>query len=319
MTFAALVASDAAPGHAPDVDPALADRHQLFAIGRATWSLGRSSYVGVLATDTELGSGHNRVLGSDVSLRHGPHNWSATLLGSQSRAPLDGAKTSGLAGQATYTYETKRWVFVTQGEHYDRDFQMDTAFLKQTAITCDWSYLRLNLYPDEKKHAWFKSFSPFVFTRAGRDRIQGGDVYFGLVGMQANFTRQGFLRLDAGWGQEPWAQRELATRMARVISNAQIVRWLSYNVYLDRGRSVYYDSENPFVGASWYHSLGLTLQPATGFSQSISWERSALSHTEDGARVYRVDLLNLKTVLPVRSALRPARDRALRQSTRGRS
>jgi len=30
-------------------------------------------------------------------------------------------------------------------------------------------------------------FSPFVFTRVGRDRLQGGDVLFGLFGAQANF------------------------------------------------------------------------------------------------------------------------------------
>jgi hypothetical protein len=293
-TFAALVASDAAPGHAPDVGVDLADRHQLFAIGRATWALGRSSYAGVIATDTELGSGHNRVLGGDFSLRHGPHTWNATLLGSQSMGAQGGATTSGLAGQTTYNYQTKRWTFVNQGEHYDRGFQMDTAFLKQTGVTSDWSYGQLSLYPDEKKHAWFKRFAPFYFARASRDRIQGGDTLFGMVGVQANFTRQGFIRVDTFRGQDAWAQRELPTRGTRAMGNAQLLRWLYVNVYTSRGRSVYYDPDNPFVGPSWNHSLSVTIQPSASLSQSVSWDRSELSRS-DGSRVFRVDLLNLKT------------------------
>jgi hypothetical protein len=294
VTFAALVASDAAPGHAADVGPDLAGRHQLFAIGRATWSLGRSSYVGAIATDTELATSRNRVLGGDISLRHGAHTWNATFLGSQSVGLAGSSKTSGLAGQTTYNYQTKRWTFLTQGEHYDRDFQMDTAFLKQTGITASWSYGQLSLHPDEKKHAWFKRFAPFYFARVARDRIQGGDTLFGMIGVQAYFTRQGFIRVDTYRGQEPWLQREFRTRGTRAMGNAQILRWLYVNVFTNLGRSVYYN-DAPFVGSSWRHTLSLTIQPSASLSQSISWDRSEMNHIDDGTRVYRVDLLNLKT------------------------
>jgi hypothetical protein len=294
VTFAALASSDSAPGRAPDVDRQLSGENRTFLVGRATWSLGRSNYFGVIATDTEFGSGFNRVGGGDLSWRKGAHTWNATLLGSQARPPTGGEETSGAAGQASYSFQTKRWEAVTQTEHYDRNFQMDTAFLKQTGITSNWSYGQLSLYPDEKKHAWFKKFSTFVFGRAGRDRIQGGDVLFGLVGVRANFTRQGFLRVDAGWGQEPWAQQEFQTRDVRVMGQVQIFKWLNLDTYMSKGQSVYYDSTDPFVGPSWYHSLGMTFQPMAGFQQSVYWERSELNRPDDGPRVYRVDLLNVR-------------------------
>src|SRR5574340_601149 len=104
---------------------------------------------------------------------------------------------------------------------------MDTAFLNQSGITVNWSYAQLSLYPDEKKHPWIKRISPFVFTRTGRDRTQGGDLLLGLVGIRANFTRQGFFRVDTNWGQEPWARREWRTRGTRLMGNAQLLRWLN--------------------------------------------------------------------------------------------
>ncbi|MGE5272708.1 MAG: hypothetical protein ACM3QU_02915, partial [Verrucomicrobiota bacterium] len=295
LTFAALVASDTAPGSAPDADPLLQGKDEAFLIGRATYSLGAGNYVGAILTDTQLASGHNRVGGADLSFTRGSHSGSATFLATETLGFDGTTRRSGLAGQASYAYQTKRWTFATQGEHYDRDFQMDTAFVNQTGITGDWSFGQLSLYPDEKKHSWMKRFDFLSFGRIGRDRIQGGDTRFGLFGFRASFTRQGSLRVDAGWGQEPWAQQEFATRFLRAFGGAQLLRWLNLNAYTQWGQSVYYDTTNPFVGASWSHSFGLTLQPSSSFSQSVSWDRYQMNHLGGGERVFRVDLLNLKT------------------------
>lgn len=294
LTFAALAASDAAPGRAPEADPLLRGHDQLFLIGRATWSLGRSSYVGALATDTEIASGHNRVIGSDLSVRRGPHAWTATALASESRTSDGRETTSGFGGQAYYGYDSKRFSLGTQTEHYDRDFRMDTAFLNQTGITTNWTYGSVSLYPDEKKHGWIKKVQPFFFTRVGRDRTQGGDLLFGLIAVRANFTRQGYFRVDAGWGQEPWAQREFDTRFTRIMGGAQLLRWLNIDGRMSMGRDVYYDVEAPFTGPFWSHSVTLKVQPGASFSQSVSWDRYELSRT-GGERVFRVDLLNLRT------------------------
>jgi hypothetical protein len=294
LSFTALAASDTAPGRAPDADPLLKGRDERFLIGRATWGLGRGNYVGAIATDTGLGAGWNRVFGGDLSLRKGPHTVTGTLLASQSQASVGAARTRGVAGQATYAFQTKRWSFASQTEHYDRDFRMDTAFLNQTGVTTNWTYGQLSLYPDEKKHAWFKRFSPFFFTRAGRDRIQGGDVRLGLLGLRANFTRQGYFRIDTNRGLEPWAGREFDTRATRVMTGAQILRWLNLDARLEAGRSVYYDASDPFVGPSWSHSLSATVQPGASFSQNVSWDRYQMDRP-DGTRAFSVDLLNLRT------------------------
>jgi hypothetical protein len=294
LGFAALAAADVAPGRAPGVGPVLQGRDQLFLVGRATWSLGDGSYAGAIATVTELAAGHNRVAGADFALKRGAHTWTGTALVTASRSPDGRDATSGLGGQAFYVYETRRVVAVSQAEHYDRDFRMDTAFLSQTGVTSNWSYLQVSFYPDEKKHGWIKRVSPFVYTKLGRDRIQGGDEVFGLVGVRSNFTRQGFFRVDLAVGREPWAGRELERRFVRAMGGAQVLRWLNVEGQLSAGRSLYYDEAAPFVGPSWSHRLGLTFQPGASFSQHASWDRAQLDR-DGGGRAYRVDLLNLRT------------------------
>ena len=148
--------------------------------------------------------------GADLSLKRGSHQATATFLASKSRSDDALAETDGLAGQAFYAYETKRVVFATQVEHYDTDFRMDTAFLNQTGVTQGWSFLAPSFYPDAKKNGWLKRVVPFVFTNYGKDRVQGGNKYLVLPGIRLHTTRQGFFRVDFGWGQEPWAGQSVS-------------------------------------------------------------------------------------------------------------
>ena len=134
-----------------------------------------------------------------------------------------------------------------------------------------------------------------MFTKLGRDRIQNGDIRFGLAGVRASFTRQGYFRVDTSWGIEPWANHEFPTRGTRVMGGAQILRWLNLDGRAEIGRSVYYDTQAPFVGPSWSHSLSMTVQPGASFSQNVSWDRYQLDQPGGGGRVFRVDVLNLRT------------------------
>ena len=116
-SFAVLAAGDEAPGQqalGEPVNPFLDERKKYF-VGRGQWSLGRASYAGAIFTDTEFGSGFNRVAGTDVSLKRGDHNANASFLASKSRSDDGLQETDGLAGQATYAYETKPFVFVDAG------------------------------------------------------------------------------------------------------------------------------------------------------------------------------------------------------------
>ena len=294
--FGILAAGDEAPGHQleGEPNPFLGERRDFF-IARSQLSLGRSSYVGGILTDTEFGTGHNRVGGADVSLRFGQQGASGTFLANTTVSP-DGRETkSGLGGQATYSFENKRIVVVSQMEHYDRGFQMDTAFLNQVGITQGWTFVAPSFYPDAKKHPWFKRFVPFVFAQYGHDRIQGGGKWIVVPGVRMHFTRQGFLRIDGLVGQEPWVQRRFDIRNVRLIGQAQFTRWLNVSAQATRGRSIFYDQVDPYLGRNRGYSAQVSLQPSARFNQALSYDRVEFNRISDGSRVYTVNVLNTKT------------------------
>jgi hypothetical protein len=296
VTFGLLGAGDEAPGRqfGSEANPFL-DQRQDFYVARGQYSLGKSSYLGAIVTDTEFGSGHNRVAGGDLSLRWGRQAASATLLSTRTRSPEGTESKDGLGGQGMYSFESKRLVFITQLEHYDPGFQMDTAFLNQVGITQGWTYVAPSFYPDAKKYPWFKRFVPFYFVQYGKDRIQDGKPWIMVPGIRMNFTRQGFFRLDHVFGEQPFAGRTFKTTNTRMTAEGQFLRWLYFFGRATFGRAIFYDPADPFPGRQRTHTLEVTLQPNSRLNQKITYDRVEFDRLSDGARVFTVNVLNTQT------------------------
>jgi hypothetical protein len=301
MGFGILAAGDQAPGRqvlgeAPN--PFL-DQRKDFYVARGQYSLGRSSYVGGILTDTEFATGHNRVAGADVSVRWGRQSASTTLLTTSTRTPDGREGKNGQGGQVFYSFETKPFVFLAQAEHYDRGFQMDTAFLNQVGITQGWAFVAPSFYPDAKKYPWFKRFVPFAFARYGRDRVQDGTPWIVVPGFRMHFTRQGFLRIDTIFGEEPWVGRTFRVSETRFMAEAQITGWLYFFARTTFGRSIFYDPTDPYLGRQRTHTADVTLQPSARLSQKVSYNRVEFDRDSNGERVFTVDVINTRTTFQI--------------------
>src|SRR4029079_10251114 len=122
---------------------------------------------------TQHAGRRNLVGGGDLSVRLSPsQSISSMFLSSQTRDRTN--DTSGNAAHVSYSYETRRFEFSEVAEHYDRDFQMDTAFYNQTGFSVGTTYGSVNLYPHGGKGFWLQRVTPFVFSRLGHDEIQDG-------------------------------------------------------------------------------------------------------------------------------------------------
>ncbi|HET9316434.1 MAG TPA: DUF5916 domain-containing protein [Vicinamibacteria bacterium] len=295
--FALLASGDDAPGRQLDdgfVNPFLGDRKEFY-IARGQYSLGPSSYVGAIATDSEFGVGHNRVGGADFAVKTGNHRFAGNVLTTRTEDPTGAESKDGMGANVYYEYATKPFVFIQQVEHYDTGFQMDTAFQNQVGITQGWTYAGYALYPDAKKTPWLKRINPFVFLRYGNDRIQEGKPWLALGGVRFNTLRQGFFRLDVMRGEDAWVGQTFPTSQVRVFAEAQLLRWLYFNSRAQFGRGVFYDPVNPYSGdeRSYYAELGL--QPTPRFNQSVTYDRVEFDRHSTGERVYTVNVLNTKT------------------------
>jgi hypothetical protein len=262
-------------------------------VARVSHGLRRSDYVGAIMTHTNNDGRNNVVAGGDISLRHGAaHSWSATFLTSKT-TDREAADTSGNTGQFTYTYATRRWFVTSQAEHYDRDFEMDTAFYNRTGFTGAWSFGEVSWYP---KDSWLQRIHPFYFVKYAKDRIQDGDEDFLHTGIRFNVTRQGFLNFSHGRGHESWmgTKYEVGSDF-NFFGNMQALRWLNLSGNFNFGPAIFYDEVDPFQGRSRRYNVEATVQPNQHLSQNVEYTNVRFTRPSTGALVYDLDIVNSKT------------------------
>lgn len=296
VTFGLLNASDESPEDIGNRGSVVDGKNKFFTIARATYSLGKSDYIGAIATDTEHAGRHNRVEGGDVSIKFSPpQQLTATFLESQTEVGSTGG-THGMASQLSYSYNTRRFNWATQAEHYGRDFQMDTAFYNRTGFTSGWSYGEINFYPKEGSDFWLKRVHPFYWAKRGHDQVQDGSEDYLNLGIRFHFTRQGFLNIATQHGHEAWIGRRFQTGpRINLFGSSQIFRWLSVNGSFNKGRDIYYDRVNPFQGKSQSGAFGFSFQPDPHFQQNVDYNTVRFDRASSGERIYTVHIVNTQT------------------------
>ena len=281
-TFAVLSAADAS---VPGSD-------ELFTIGRALRTYGNGQYIGALVTDTEHGVEHNRVAAADIAFQQGPTVlWNAALLHSDTQS-ASGETTQGNGAHARVAYSTRRLTLISHVEHFDRGFQMDTAFLNRVGVTRTWDYGEVNFYPTGQ-FAWIKRIAPFGWTTASDDRTQGGTEFQVMPGIRFNFVRQGSLRLDFDRGHETFAGRRFRTGRMHADGRAQITRWLNVSGTLEQSPAIYYDPLEPFGGTQTNRNLGIDWQPSAKLTHNLSYDFVRFDRST-GEQVYNVHIVNLR-------------------------
>jgi uncharacterized protein DUF5916/cellulose/xylan binding protein with CBM9 domain len=281
------------------------DHDHFFSIGRAQYSFGPSNYVGALFTDTTSTVDGNRVAGMDLKYRvTATQRLDALALVSSTRAEGETHSRTGLGAQASYSYETDKWIAVGTGEHYGDDFDMATAFINRVGITGGWGYLNRSWYPDKTKYPWIRRVSIINFTKGGEDRLSGGgNEFFTVVGGQFNFTRQGFWRVQRTFGFEHWQGERFKNGGFSTFGSVQLFRWLAINGGYFSGLAVYYDPEEPFQGQSDSYNVGFTFQPSGRLSEELAIDHIAFNREATGERVYTVTVINSKTTYQFTRAL----------------
>lgn len=298
-TFAFLGAGDKWAGREyegeEDVNPYLG-LNANYMIGRVKYSLGGENYIGALYSGKELAESYNRVIGSDFRFmfwKH--HSLYGNFLYSFSNQPFEEGKFNGCSLNLTWTYNTKPLEALLLAEHFDKNFNMDTAFYERTGITSIYYYFCPLWYLDPGAFPWIRKIRTFTWGFYTHDWKTGMDDYFTQIVVQPFMKWNGWFRLDYNLWGESWGGVTYKKKFFRIWSGMQVTKWMTFYTRLRVGDSIYYDNENHFMGdyISWFTELNL--QPTDNFNQYFSYTYETLKNPVTEESQYNVHIIQSKT------------------------
>jgi len=296
-SFGVLVSDDNSPGKSlENEENVLEGKTAKFAVGRYKYSFGGDNYAGLIYSGRELADGYNRIGGADFQYRlKNKHNFDAAFLVSGSQDAVNNGKTTGNATMINYLYGSKKMAVWAGLERFDPGFNMETAFYQRKGFSRATLYLGPNFHPNEKKYPWIRRINPFVFTYVLHDLETRQDDVLLVLALRTFWTRQGMVRLDYVSLKEYWKVNSFDQYLWRIMANAQATKWLNFFTRVSRGKTIYYDEENPYLGDNLSFSVDVILQPNAKFTQSFDFYHETFTQPLTGEKEYTINIINSRT------------------------
>jgi hypothetical protein len=261
----------------------------------------KKDYLGAIFTNRNFVDGYNRAFGSDIYLRlgKGNHFLRANYLYTTSKDPSTQEKSDGSTLTASYKFHSKPFDLMTSYEYFDKDFRMDTAFIRRRGMSKFTSYMTLNFYPDRKKTPWLNRITPFAFGYYLHDLFTGEDDYLYNVGIKFNFPKNANYRLEYKTFREYWVGQTFKGSFLDTFGGIQLFNWLNLYAFFQVGDGIYYDPTAPLMGKGLIFDFQTTIQPNEKITQFFQYYYQKLERKSDGEKLYDVNILNSNTTYQV--------------------
>jgi hypothetical protein len=294
-TFGIIAAGDEYPGYRweDEVNPnqgQIAD----FGILRIKRSLDSDNYYGLIYSGRIFDNASNQVVGGDFQYRLFKNQQAAlSVLNSSTQNPDTKKYQNGANVNFWNFWATEKYQIAMAFEHYDKRFQMDSAFLTRTAINNGWLYGHYTFYP--KKIKWIKRIQPDIIFNGTHDTETRMNDYNIISELYIRFYTQASVSMDVNHFQECWAGQAFHGTIWDFNGSAQFTKWLQCYANFSTGRHIYYSGDPAYLGRQNSLSLGMTLQPGTKWNQSFDFYREDFYRLSDHGRVYTAQILNSRT------------------------
>lgn len=306
-SFGVLAASDESTGWVDEDDEdenPHPGKNGNYLIARTRRTLTGDSFWGAIYSGREFGGDLNHVVGVDGQHRFFENQQTTfSILQSFDRGVTDAAFRSGNGLNFTHRYQTKKLGIIGALEHYDSNFNMESAFMFRTGITNGWVYFGPNFFPTSPRLSWLKRFSPqIIYVRLHDFTTRQDDSFFSLP-FEFSFSRQGFFLFEPVRETESWEGVTYDKKLFNLMGMVQLTKWLGIESVCQIGDWIYYDGDPPFLGKNYSLNLETRWQPGKNFTQNFDFFHEDFYRYSDGQREYRVNIINSRTTYQINKYL----------------
>ncbi len=266
------------------------DTNAQFNIFRLKADVFKESYIGFALTDKELtGGAYNRLAGVDGQLKFGDHfffNFQANASKTKNNEIQTGLAP---ALYGNIGYYLKHWGAGAYASSIHPDFEAASGFINRVDYRNLGGYAFLNVYPEKP------------FLNQIRFQVNGGQRFTYLeniledqwVEFNSNlrFTEFSQLDIELRRSMERYNGIEFNKTGLEISTSTNFIEWLPFSLYFSTGNSIFYDSDDPFLGYSNAYGVSLTLKPNNRLQIGTSLTKQTFWENRGGDQVFDYNVL----------------------------
>ncbi len=266
------------------------DANALFNIFRLKADVFKESYIGLALTDKQLtGGSYNRLVGVDGQIKFTDQ----FFLNFQANA----AKTKYGEQESDFVpalygnlgYYSKYWGGGLIGAAIHPDFVAASGYVNRVDYRHLMGHTYFNIFPEKK------------YMTQIRFRANGGQRYsfhnsvlqdrWVELGANLRFTEFSQMNVEVRRSMERYGGLDFNKTGVELSSSTNLIRWLPFGFVLATGDSIFYDSDDPFLGYSNMYGVFLTLKPSNRVQVGVQFTKQTFWEEWGGEQIYDYNVL----------------------------
>jgi hypothetical protein len=277
------------------------DKNALFSIFRMKADVAPGSYLGFCLTDKKIDGAFNRVAGMDGQIKW-KNNFFFSFQTIGSKTKFESRETPVVpALYAEASYFSKYWGGGVSWQSMHPDFEASSGFVNRVDYRQFGGYVFVNIYPEKE------------FMNQIRLSVNAGQMYeyFGNTlsdqwvsgNVHLRFTEFNQMNITYRNSMEKYEQIDFHKNVIALDANISVIGWLPFGAYFRTGDSIYYDTEDPFLGYSNTYGIYFTLKPSQQIQYSIDFMKQTFWEESDGNLVYDINVLRNRLTYQISKTL----------------
>jgi len=181
------------------------------------------------------------------------------------------------------------------------DFEASSGYVNRVDYRSFGAYTSFRLYPEKKYLNQIR-----LGLNAGRRYGYFGDLLvdsWARADLQVRVTEFSQIYASFQSRMERYEGIDFNIKSLSVNGEANLIGWLPFGFYYERGHSIYYDPDDPFLGWNNTYVFYFTAKPSKRLQASVSFRKQTFWEERGGEQVYDFNVFRQRTTYQLSKAL----------------
>ncbi len=277
------------------------DDNALFNIFRMKTDVFKESYLGFCLADKEIDGSYNRVIGVDGQFKFkNRYFFSFQAIGSKTKFQEEETAITP-AFYADFSYFSKAWGGGFYWLSIHPDFETSSGFVNRVDYKTFGTFTSFRFYPEKK---YLNQFN--IGFNAGMRYDYSGRIkqdQWMRAYLHLRFNEFSMMDINFENEMEMYGGVDFHKLTFSIEGETNLIKWLPFGFYFGIGDSIFYETDDPFLGWSSTYDLFMTIKPSKRFRLVLNFRKQTFWEEKGGEQIYDYNVIRTRSTYQLSKTL----------------